>query len=92
MLPIDKCLFCQSNLSQKQVTEIIKNDGDTVSLDVLVLVCDNCGERYYDFETIKKFELIKQKLKLEQAKDLIITGKSYLLKDSNNLCSKELKS
>jgi hypothetical protein len=32
MLPIDKCLFCEGKLSQKTVTEIIKNDEDTVSL------------------------------------------------------------
>ena len=80
MLPIDKCLFCEGKLSQKQVTEIIKNDGDTVILEVSALVCDNCGERYYDLETMKKFELIKQKLKSKQTKDLIVTGKSYLLK------------
>lgn len=81
MLPIDKCLFCEGKLSQKTVTEIIKNDGDTVSLKVSALVCDNCGERYYDLETMKKFELIKQKLKSKQTKDLIVTGKSYLLKE-----------
>ena len=80
MPPIDKCLFCEGKLSQKQVTEIIKNDGDTVILEVSALVCDNCGERYYDLETMKKFELIKQKLKSKQTKDLIVTGKSYLLK------------
>lgn len=81
MLPIDKCLFCEGKLSKKKVTEIIKNDGDTVSLEVSALVCDNCGERYYDLETMKKFELIKQKLKSKQTKDLIVTGKSYLLKE-----------
>lgn len=81
MLPIDKCLFCEGKLSQKTVTEIIKDDGDTVSLEVSALVCDNCGERYYDLETMKKFELIKQKLKSEQTKDLIVTGKSYLVKE-----------
>lgn len=80
MLPIDKCLFCEGKLSQKTVTEIIKNDGDTVSLEVSVLLCDNCGERYYDFETMKKFELIKQKLKSKETQDLIVTGKSYLLR------------
>jgi YgiT-type zinc finger domain-containing protein len=80
MLPIDKCLFCEGKLSQKTVTEIIKNDGDTVSLEVSALVCNNCGERYYGIETMRKFDLIKQKLKSKQTKDLIVTGKSYLLK------------
>lgn len=80
MLPIDKCLFCEGKLNKKQVTEIIKNNGDTVSLEVSALVCHNCGERYYDLETMKKFESIKQKLHLKQTNDLIITGKSYLLK------------
>ncbi|WP_373479806.1 YgiT-type zinc finger protein [Geminocystis sp.] len=45
MFPIDKCLFCEGKLSKKTVNEIIKNDGDTVSLEVFALVCDNCGER-----------------------------------------------
>jgi len=81
MLPIDKCLFCEGKLSKKTVTEILKNDGDTVILEVSALVCDNCGERYYDLETMKKFELIKQKLKSKQTKDLIVTGKSYLVQE-----------
>jgi YgiT-type zinc finger domain-containing protein len=80
MLPIDKCLFCRGKLNPKNVTEIIKNEGDTVSLDVSALVCDNCGERHYDFDTMNKFEVFKQKLKSKQTKDLIFTGKSYLLK------------
>ncbi len=66
MLPIDKCLFCEGKLSQKTVTEIIKNDEDTVSLELVALVYNNCGERYYDLETMKKFELIKQKLKSKE--------------------------
>ncbi|MBF2057312.1 MAG: YgiT-type zinc finger protein [Cyanobacterium sp. T60_A2020_053] len=72
MLPIDKCLFCEGKLSQKIVTEIIKNDGDTVSLEVSALVCDNCGERYYDLETMKKFELIKYKWLFYSSYDKLI--------------------
>jgi YgiT-type zinc finger domain-containing protein len=80
MLPMDKCLFCGGKMIQKPVREIIEHDGDTVSLEVSALVCDNCGERYYELKTMKKFELIKQQLKLKQTQDLIVTGKSYLLK------------
>lgn len=62
------------------VEEMLNNhDGDTVSLEVSALVCDNCGERYYELKTMKKFELIKQQLKSKQTQDLILTGKSYLL-------------
>jgi YgiT-type zinc finger domain-containing protein len=44
------------------VTEIIKGGSNTATLQVNALVCQNCGERFYHEDTIRKFENIKLKL------------------------------
>ena len=77
MIPIDKCLFCEGKVSKKQVTEIIKGGGNTATLTVNALVCENCGERYYDIEIVKKFELIKSKLETQQTEGFVTMGKSF---------------
>jgi YgiT-type zinc finger domain-containing protein len=56
MLPIDKCVVCNGNLLETKVTEIIKGGGNTATLQVNALVCQNCGERFYHADTIRKFE------------------------------------
>jgi len=46
----------------KRVEEEIKVGGDIVLVPMEVLVCLNCGERYYDRKTIKKIEEMKDRL------------------------------
>jgi YgiT-type zinc finger domain-containing protein len=77
MLPISKCVFCKGNILEQTVTEIIKGGGNTATLKVSALVCQNCGERYYDADTIREFERIKTKLTMEKTDDLTIIGKSF---------------
>ena len=55
----------------KMVEEEIKSGKDIVLIAMEVLVCLNCGERYYDRKTMRKIEEIrsrlgKQDLKVEE--------------------------
>jgi YgiT-type zinc finger domain-containing protein len=55
----------------KMVEEEIKSGKDIVLIPMEVLVCLNCGERYYDRKTMRKIEEIrsrlgKQDLKVEE--------------------------
>jgi YgiT-type zinc finger domain-containing protein len=59
-----KCVICKStNIKEKQVREEIKKGSDIVLLPIVVLVCLDCGERYYDRKAMRKIEETKQKLK-----------------------------
>ncbi|QYX33706.1 YgiT-type zinc finger protein [Sphaerospermopsis torques-reginae] len=77
MLPIDKCVICNGNLLETKVTEIIKGGGNTATLQVNALVCQNCGERFYHADTIRRFENIKLKLERQETQDLIPVGQSF---------------
>ncbi|MEA5619395.1 YgiT-type zinc finger protein [Cronbergia sp. UHCC 0137] len=77
MIPIDKCVVCNGNLLEKKVIEIIRGGGNTATLKISALVCDNCGERYYHPDTIRKFETIKAKLEKQETQDLILVGQSF---------------
>jgi len=58
-----KCVICKSpDIKEKEVQEEIKKDGDIVLVPLEILVCLNCGERYYDRNAMRKLENVKQKL------------------------------
>jgi len=58
-----KCVICKSSdIQMKHVEEEIEMRGDIVLIPVEVLVCLNCGERYFDRKTLKKIEEAKSKL------------------------------
>jgi YgiT-type zinc finger domain-containing protein len=77
MLPIDKCVVCNGNLLETKVTEIIKGGSNTATLQVNALVCQNCRERFYHADTIRKFENIKLKLERQETQDLTPVGQSF---------------
>ena len=66
-----KCVICKSSeIRMKRVEEEIKKGSDIILVPVDVLVCQNCGERYYDRKTMQKLEetrdnLAKQDVELE---------------------------
>jgi YgiT-type zinc finger domain-containing protein len=44
-----KCIVCKSNdINLKNVDEEIRIDKDIILIPIEVLVCNICGERYYD--------------------------------------------
>ncbi|MBI3354323.1 MAG: YgiT-type zinc finger protein [Nitrospirae bacterium] len=58
-----RCVICKSSeIQTKIVEEEIKVDRDIVLIPIEVLVCLNCGERYYDRKTVRKIEEMKARL------------------------------
>jgi len=59
-----KCVICKgSNIEVKTVDEQIRAGSDIVLVPMNILVCSNCGERYYDRKAVKKIEKIRSGLK-----------------------------
>ena len=57
------CVICKgSNIEYKEVDEQVKSEKDIILVPMKILVCSNCGERYYDRKTIKMIEEIRAKL------------------------------
>ncbi len=64
-----KCVICKSSdIQTKMVEEEIKSGTDIVLVPMEVLVCLNCGERYYDRKTMRKIEDVRSKLKQKDLK------------------------
>ena len=58
-----KCVMCKgTNIIKKSVEEEIKIGHDIVLLVLDTLVCQSCGERYYDRKTMQKLEETRAKL------------------------------
>jgi YgiT-type zinc finger domain-containing protein len=76
-LPIDRCPFCSGEITEKTVTEVIRGGGNTATLTINALVCQRCGERFYDTETIEKFEAIKADLESQKTEDLKPVGQAF---------------
>jgi len=58
------CVICKgSNIELKTVDEQIRTGRDIVLVPMNILVCSNCGERYYDRKAMKKIEKIRSRLK-----------------------------
>ena len=59
-----KCVVCKgSDIDLKTVDEQIRSERDIILVPMNILVCSNCGERYYDRKTIRKIEEIRKKMK-----------------------------
>jgi len=59
-----KCVVCKSSdINKKLIEEEVKAKNDIVLIPMEVLVCRNCGERYYDRNNMKKLEEIKTRLR-----------------------------
>ena len=59
-----KCVVCKgSDIELKSVDEQIRTERDIVLFLMNILVCSNCGERYYDRKSMRKIEEIRNKLK-----------------------------
>ncbi len=59
-----KCVICKSSdIQMKMIDEEVKLGKDIVLIPMEVLVCQNCGERYYDRKTMQKLEETRSKLR-----------------------------
>ena len=64
-----KCIICHSeNISLSAVNEEIYINNDLVRVPVKILVCQNCGERYYDRKTMKYLEKVENDLQNQKDK------------------------
>jgi len=62
-----KCAICQNGTTQPGTASLfLERDGATVIIkQVPALICDNCGERYFDSETTHyALNLAEEALKL----------------------------
>lgn len=58
-----KCVVCKSSeIETKKVDEEIRLGSDIFLVPVEVLVCQTCGERYYDRRTMSMLEEMREKL------------------------------
>ena len=62
-----KCIVCKgSDIEPKDVDEQIRAGRDIVLVPMNILVCSNCGERYYDRKAMRTIEEIRTKLKNQE--------------------------
>jgi len=59
-----RCVVCHSpDIERRTVDETFHVEGDIVLVSVELLVCNNCGERYYDRRSMRWLEEIEDKLR-----------------------------
>lgn len=59
-----KCVICKgSDIQLKMVGDEFKSGRDIVLVQLEVLVCQSCGERYYDKKTMRTLDGIRSKIK-----------------------------
>lgn len=59
-----------------KVDEVINSEKNLILIPIETLVCQNCGERYYDRKTIRKLEEIRDKVKRNEL-EIKEIGKVY---------------
>jgi YgiT-type zinc finger domain-containing protein len=56
-----KCIVCHGEqISRAEVFEEIPVGSDIVRIPVRVMVCETCGERYYDRATMRHLERVRE--------------------------------
>jgi len=62
-----KCVICKgSDIELKTVDEQVMKGKDIILIPMNILVCSNCGERYYDRKAMKKIEEIRSSVKKQE--------------------------
>lgn len=73
-----RCVICKGeDITKKLVDEEIKVSGDIVLVSMELLVCNTCGERYYDKRSMKKIEDLRSAMKFENLQFQTVVGKVY---------------
>jgi len=73
-----KCVICKSSDIQKRpVEEEVKQANDIVLIPMEVMVCQQCGERYYDTKAMRKLEEMRTRLR---KKDLTVEDVGRVLR------------
>jgi len=62
-----KCIICRgSNIIPKTVDEEIRKGNDIILIPLDIIVCSNCGERYYNKKAINRIEEIRSKIENQE--------------------------
>jgi len=73
-----KCVICHSSdIGGKTVNEIFWVEENVILVPCRVLVCNNCGERYYNRQVMRQLEEIEKHL---QSKTLALETVGQVLK------------
>ena len=75
---LSKCIRCgigKTNI--KLVEKILSSNENTVIVKVNAEVCNHCGEKYFEPETVRYFQRIKKELKNKNSKQLIPVGIAF---------------
>ena len=75
--PFKKCPICSGDLVSKQVEKLLRGGNHVAVLKLNALVCEHCGERLYNQDTVKRFEEIRNKLKRQEVSDFQPLGQSF---------------
>lgn len=60
---LSKCFRCgSSDLQDKEVEELLRYGRYVVALRTKATACLRCGERYFDRDTVRLFEEMRQKI------------------------------
>jgi len=56
-----KCIICHStDITMRRVNEQLSRGEDLILVPLEVLLCNNCGERYYDRRSMKRLAEIEE--------------------------------
>ena len=77
MMPFEHCPVCGGELVSKEVEKLLRGGVNTASIRVLADVCLRCGERYYPFETVRRFEQIVVQLERQEVDGFEPMGRSF---------------
>ncbi len=73
------CPICGGEMIEKTVEKIVRGGEDTAIIEVQAHVCQKCGERLYDSETVLLFEEVRTKLTADDTTEYDWIGRSYLV-------------
>ena len=62
-----KCIVCHGeDIQEQNVNEELQSGNDIVFAPVMCLVCQTCGERYFDRQIVRHLEQLRAKLRAGQ--------------------------
>ncbi len=77
MKPFDECPGCGGELVEKEVEKLLKGGVNMAVVKVKAEICLQCGLRQYPEATVRRFELIRQKLAMEDVAEFQLMGQTY---------------
>jgi len=78
-----QCVICHSpDIKHASVQEEIRVNSDILLVPITILVCNQCGERYYDRKTMQQLERVKEQMRLKRLATKQ-TGKVLLVEEQS---------